>query len=204
MKILNKGFARLLGASILLVATSGAVQAAGDAAAGEQKAFTCLGCHGVKHYVNTYPTYHVPKLGGQHEAYLIAALKGYRSGERAHATMKANSALLSDQDIDDLAAYFASQGEDKVDTSDDREMPAAAATCSACHGADGNSPVPTNPVLAGQYQSYLEQALKSYRSKDRTNAIMSGFAAALSDDQIKELSAWFASHNSVLKTLEAR
>ncbi len=84
--------------------------AAGDAAAGAQKAYTCLGCHGVKHYVNTYPTYHVPRLGGQHEIYLIAALKAYRSKERSHQTMQANASLLTDQDIEDIAAYFASKG----------------------------------------------------------------------------------------------
>ncbi len=85
------------------------VWAAGNAEAGAQKAYTCLGCHGVMHYVNTYPTYHVPKLGGQHEAYLIAALKAYRGGQRSHATMQANAALLTDQDIADIAAYFADQ-----------------------------------------------------------------------------------------------
>jgi len=83
---------------------------AGDAAAGEKKAYTCLGCHGVLHYVNTYPTYHVPKLGGQHKDYLVDALKAYRSKKRSHGTMQANANLLSDEDIDDIAEYFASQG----------------------------------------------------------------------------------------------
>lgn len=83
---------------------------AGDAAAGEKKAYTCLGCHGVLHYVNTYPTYHVPRLGGQHEEYLITALKAYRAKTRAHGTMQANANLLTDEDIADIAAYFASQG----------------------------------------------------------------------------------------------
>jgi len=83
---------------------------AGDAAAGEKKAYTCLGCHGVLHYVNTYPTYHVPKLGGQHKDYLVAALKAYRSKNRTHGTMQANAGLLSDEDIEDIAEYFASQG----------------------------------------------------------------------------------------------
>lgn len=82
----------------------------GDAAAGEKKAYTCLGCHGVLHYVNTYPTYHVPKLGGQHQDYLIAALLAYRNKERPHGTMQANAGLLSDEDIADISAYFASQG----------------------------------------------------------------------------------------------
>ncbi|MCL4150735.1 UNVERIFIED_CONTAM: hypothetical protein GTU68_010584 [Idotea baltica] len=83
---------------------------AGDADEGEKKAYTCLGCHGVLHYVNTYPTYHVPRLGGQHKEYLIAALKAYRAKTRAHTTMQANAALLSDEDIEDIAEYFASQG----------------------------------------------------------------------------------------------
>jgi len=84
--------------------------AAGDAAAGGDKAYTCLGCHGIKHYVNTYPTYHVPRIAGQHEAYLISALQAYRSKTRSHPTMQANAALLSDQDIEDIAAWFAAQG----------------------------------------------------------------------------------------------
>lgn len=83
---------------------------AGDAAEGEKKAYTCLGCHGVLHYVNTYPTYHVPRLGGQHADYLIAALKAYRDKSRSHVTMQANAGLLTDEDIADIAAYFASQG----------------------------------------------------------------------------------------------
>lgn len=84
--------------------------AEGDAAVGAEKAHTCLGCHGVKHYVNTYPTYHVPRIAGQHQAYLVAALQAYRSKTRSHPTMQANANLLSDQDIQDIAAWFASQG----------------------------------------------------------------------------------------------
>ncbi len=75
-----------------------------------------------------------------------------------------------------------------------------AATCAACHGADGVSQIPTNPILAGQYPSYLEHALKSYRSGSRQNAIMAGFAAQLSDQDIKDLAAWFASQEGPLQT----
>lgn len=74
------------------------------------------------------------------------------------------------------------------------------ATCAACHGADGNSTVETNPKLAGQYESYLVQALKSYRNGSRQNAIMSGFASALSDQDIEDLAAWFSSQPPVLST----
>ncbi len=78
---------------------------------------------------------------------------------------------------------------------------AASATCAACHGADGNSSVPTNPILAGQYESYLIHALKAYRSGERQNAIMSGFAAALSDKDIADLAAYFSSQKSALQTV---
>lgn len=81
---------------------------------------------------------------------------------------------------------------------------AASATCAACHGADGNSTVSTNPKLAGQYESYLIQALKSYRSGARQNATMSGFASALSDQQIADLAAYFSSQESSLQTVVER
>lgn len=85
----------------------GAAQAAGDPAEGAKKAKTCLGCHGVVGYRNAYPTYHVPKLGGQHPEYLVAALKEYASGTRKHLTMQVQARSLSEQDMQDIAAYFA-------------------------------------------------------------------------------------------------
>ena len=60
--------------------------------------------------MNVYPTYHVPRIAGQHAEYLISALQSYRGKQRAHPTMQANAGLLSDQDIEDIAAWFASQG----------------------------------------------------------------------------------------------
>ncbi len=94
----------IAGMSLLAASTAGA----GDPDAGAQKAETCMGCHGVPHYVNTYPTYHVPRLGGQHEAYIVAALKAYKEKQRSHETMHANAASLSDEDIADIAAYLSS------------------------------------------------------------------------------------------------
>jgi len=82
--------------------------AAGDVEVGREKSYTCTGCHGIPAYNNTYPTYHVPKLGGQNFDYIVSALKAYRAGERPHATMRAQAASLSDQDIDDIASYFVS------------------------------------------------------------------------------------------------
>lgn len=83
-----------------------AAQAGGDAAAGQQKAATCAACHGA---TGVSPTPMFPTLAGQHESYLAIALKQYRDGERKNATMAPMAAALSDQDIKDLAAFFASQ-----------------------------------------------------------------------------------------------
>ncbi len=83
-----------------------AAAAALDAEAGRQKASMCLGCHGIPGYRNAYPTYPVPKLGGQHAEYIVSALKAYQSGERTHPTMRAVASTLSEQDMADLAAYF--------------------------------------------------------------------------------------------------
>ena len=81
---------------------------AGDPEAGKIRSYTCTWCHGIPGYKNVYPTYHVPKIGGQNEPYLVAALKAYRDGDRNHDTMELQAQALSDEDIADIAAYFAS------------------------------------------------------------------------------------------------
>lgn len=95
----------LLGGA-LAVAASGAM-AAGDPERGKKLAESCMGCHGIPSYTNVYPTYRVPKLAGQHAEYLVAALQAYKKGERSHKTMQAQAASLSDQDMADIAAFFA-------------------------------------------------------------------------------------------------
>jgi cytochrome c553 len=97
---------RCAAAALALLAAQ-AVPAAGNPDAGRTKANTCMGCHGIPGYSNAYPTYRVPKLGGQAPEYLAAALKAYKSGERPHKTMQAQATSLSDQDIEDIAAYLA-------------------------------------------------------------------------------------------------
>lgn len=76
----------------------------------------------------------------------------------------------------------------------------AAQVCAACHGPEGNKPTaPENPILAGQHQDYLAKALKDYKTGKRNNAIMKGFAASLSNQDIADLAAWFASQKSNLR-----
>jgi cytochrome c553 len=78
----------------------------GDAAAGKQLTYTCQGCHGVTGYKNAYPSYHVPRIGGQSEQYLLNALTEYKKGSRKHPTMQAQAQSFSDQDIANIAAYL--------------------------------------------------------------------------------------------------
>jgi len=106
MKIRNS---IMVGAAALMLVSSAAVLADGDAAAGKQKTAMCQGCHGIPGYKTAFPvTYSVPKIGGQHAAYIVKALQGYKSGDRTHPSMRAIAAGLTDQDMADLPAYYAS------------------------------------------------------------------------------------------------
>lgn len=80
----------------------------GDIERGRQLTYTCQGCHGVRGYENAYPSYHVPKIGGQSEAFLVNALTAYRNGERQHPTMQAQAESFSEADIADIAAFISS------------------------------------------------------------------------------------------------
>ena len=96
-----------IGLASVLSAALPALAADGNAAAGKLKDSTCQGCHGIPDYRTAFPdVYSVPKIGGQHAAYIVKALQAYKSGERNHPTMKAIAATLSDQDMADLAAFY--------------------------------------------------------------------------------------------------
>jgi cytochrome c553 len=181
------------------------VQAAGNAENGKLKFATCVGCHGIPGYNNVYPTYHVPRLGGQHAEYLVIALKAYQAGDRKHPTMHAN-AQLSEQDMADIAAYVAKlppYAEERPPVKGNAEAgQKKAEVCAACHGKDGNgvkeAPNPTFPRLAGQHEDYLRKALQDYKSGERKNAIMSGMAQPLTEQDQADLAAYFASREKGL------
>jgi cytochrome c553 len=175
----------------------------GDAKHGKAISYTCLGCHGIEGYKNAYPMYSVPKLEGQHPEYLAAALQEYRSGDRAHITMHAQASTLSDQDIADIAAYFA--GKPLVSQGKPAGTPPQAATlCVSCHGQDGVSIAPTYPSLAGQHEDYLERAIDEYRKGGRKNPIMKGFAATLKDEDIDVIARYFAREQHPTLSTESR
>ncbi len=180
-------------AAALLTVAATVGHAEGDIVRGEQLAYTCLGCHGIEGYRNAYPSFRVPKLGGQTTAYMVTALQGYRDGSRKHTTMNAQAQSMTDQDIEDVSAYLATLGAETV-AAGGSTAPAfdKAATCVACHGPNGISVQPMWPTLAGQHEDYLVHALKQYRDGGRQNAVMMPLAAGLTDTDIKLLAKYYA------------
>src|SRR6202041_2437627 len=192
-------------AATALTGLSLGAHAAGDPAKGEMKFYTCYGCHGIANYRNAYPDYSVPKLRHQNAEYLVAALQEYRDGTRPHATMHAQASSLSDQDIEDIAAYLQGADPVKPGVPAPGKTPKQVAACVACHGENGlgvEGPLtPKPPVLAGQHVDYLEQALTSYRNGRRKNAVMDSMAQLLtSDEDVKIAAAYFAVQKSPLAT----
>ena len=193
-----------LGTWLSLSWTLGA-HAEGDPALGEKKFYTCYGCHGLENYRNAYPDYTVPRLRHQHAAYIVAALQEYRSGDRPHATMHAQAASLSDQDMEDIAAYLQGAEPTKPSAAVSGKVPTQVAACVACHGENGlgvEAPLTPKPaVLAGQHVDYLEQALAAYRNGRRKNVVMAGMAQLLtSDEDVRIAAAYFANQASPLAT----
>ena len=140
-------------------------QAAGDAERGKQIGYTCLGCHGIENYKNVYPTYSVPKLVGQHAEYIVAALKEYRGKQRSHGTMYAQASSLSDQDMEDVAAYLAGAVLPAGAPPNGTPPQKVTELCSACHGANGVGITGDYPTLAGQHADYLARALVEYQQR---------------------------------------
>ena len=183
-------------AAVIGLATIGTVQAAGDAEAGKAKAASCAACHGPDGN-SMAPSF--PKIAGQHADYLVKQLQEYKSGERKDATMNGMAAPLSEQDMADLAAYFASQeatvgkaAEDKVELGQTLYRAGNAASgvsaCAGCHGPAGNgNPMAKFPSLSGQHADYTAMQLKNFRAGARANdagSMMRGIAKKMTDAEI--------------------
>lgn len=188
---------------------------AGTAAAGEKKAAMCIGCHGIPEYQASFPeVYRVPKIGGQNARYIASALSQYRKGDRKHPTMRSIAGSLTDQDIADLAEFYATAAKvAPVPAALQGAMPGNVAAalqkgnCASCHGANFSAPIdPSYPKLAGQHADYLYIALREYQTDKnpqvgRNNAVMVGMSRVLSHDEAKLLAGYFASLPSELKTV---
>lgn len=194
--------AALAALALALSWTATDARAQGDAEAGRLIGKTCTGCHGIDRYRNAYPSYHVPRLGGQNPVYIESSLNAYRAGKRDHPTMKAHSQSLSDQDILDLTAWLARIETVKgVATEEELAAIIEVPVCTQCHGANPTAATPDTPILAGQHEDYLAQSLKQYQDGSRVGSVMTGFAATLSDDDIEAVSRYYAAHPGLM-TLE--
>jgi cytochrome c553 len=164
---------------------------AADATAGAEKAAICAGCHGPNGKSSNAQW---PNLAAQQSAYLAAQLKAFKSGSRANSMMQSMAANLNDQDIDNLAAYFASQPPAKAggDPALAKTGAEKAGMCLGCHGdqGQGNAEIPR---LAGQHPSYLVTQLKNFKSGARQNSHMQAMANTLSEDDMKVLAAYLGS-----------
>jgi cytochrome c553 len=189
----------------------------GDAAAGKTKSAPCAACHGPDGN-SAAPTF--PKLAGQNERYLIKQIHDIKSGARSVPAMAGQTDNLSDQDIADIAAFFASQ-KGSVNQANkelatrgevifragirDKGVPA----CSACHAPDGAGNAPAGfPHLGGQHADYIATQLKAYRTAADDDAIgrketagrsndgdtkpMRGVAAHLSDNDIAAVASYIS------------
>ena len=196
----------------------------GDAGAGGKKVAMCIGCHGLPGYQSSFPqVYKVPKIAGQNAKYIVAALNGYKSGDRKHPSMRGVAASLSDQDIADVAAYYEAlgKGTTAAPVPETPEAPPTAlkakvAACEACHGKNFNNTVdPANPRLAGQYADYLLVSLKAYMTDHnprigRASVIMKGMIApevdgkkkpVFSNVELTQLAEYLAGLPGELKTV---
>jgi cytochrome c553 len=196
--------------------TAHAQEIKGNAKDGANKNAMCIGCHGIVGYQASFPEIHkVPMISGQGAPYIVAALTAYKKGERKHPTMRGIAESLTDQDMADLAAYYATSGvvagaappnkptgaSDRITKLLNRE----GAVCASCHGDNLSSDVPAFPKIAGQHSDYLFVALKAYKVEGnskvgRDNAIMAGVAKNFTNAELKELANYIGSLPGDLKT----
>ncbi len=192
--------ASILALGFISLASIQAVAQAANVEAGKNAFETCRGCHSSVGASNVYPTYYVPKVGGQVAAYTVAALTAYKTSNRPHRTMMANTYDFSEQKIEDIAAYLATEADGSTrgianggDAQNGKEL---AASCVACHNGDTNEGA-TNPVLAGQHANYMERAMQEYQSGARKSALMQSMVQGLSKDEIKDIAAYFTSQKGL-------
>lgn len=193
-----------LSAALIAALYVSPVNAAGDAAAGQGKSAVCAACHGGdgKAILGTYPN-----LAGQHASYIAKQLTDYRDGNRVNALMTGQAANLTDQDIEDLAAYYSAM--DKIQGVAAEEnlqegmniyrggiTAAGVAACSACHGpaGDGNGPAAW-PMVSGQNAEYTADQLRYFRSGERANdpaSMMRGVSKRMTDAEITAVANYIA------------
>jgi cytochrome c553 len=176
----------------------------GDPVAGREKSQLCQGCHG-EYGISTEPL--IPKLAGQYGNYIAKEVRNYQAGTRSHQIMNAMAATIAnDEDLADIAAYFASQDKMKGDGSADNpigkelflhgDTSKMRLACVNCHGVKGKGLEPKIsmfPVIGGQHKDYIRRQLVNFRDGYRTNSpngIMNRIADSLTDSEIASLAEY--------------
>jgi cytochrome c553 len=218
---MNKLLTTMFALAVACVTVSAQAQkVTGNADNGGKKIAMCVGCHGIVGYQASFPEIHkVPMIAGQSATYIVAALNAYKGGDRKHPTMRAIAASLSDQDIADLAAYYAQLGLKEGDAPPPAAGKAPSASvqalidrdaqnkCTTCHGANFNTPNDgTVAKLAGQHADYLYVTPKAYKNDNhpmvgRANGVMSGQAKKFTTTELKDLASYISSLPGELKTV---
>ncbi|MEX0960792.1 MAG: c-type cytochrome [Burkholderiales bacterium] len=178
---------------------------AGDASKGETIAGKiCMACHGTE---GTSPLPANPNIAGQHEAYILKQLRDYRSGARENAIMAGMIAGLSDDDMRNVAAFYASRNPSRLAATDkDRaaagrrlyrggDLEKGIAACSGCHSPSGAGIPKQYPRIAGQHAEYTTAQLMAFRSGQRANdenEMMRIIASRLSDQEIAALAEYLS------------
>lgn len=190
-----------------VAASEASVAARGDADAGQAKSALCGSCHGADG--NSAIAIN-PKLAGQNAKYLVKQLQDFKSGARPGQTMAAMVGNLSDQDMEDLAAYYASQtitlGGANAETVETAESiyragvkDLSSAACSACHGPTGaGNDLAGFPSLSGQHEEYTLQQLKDFRSGVRgndNNGMMRTVVERLTDKELEAIASYVSGLN---------
>ena len=177
----------------------------GDPVAGEVKSQLCQGCHGAKGN-STEPL--IPKLAGQYSLYIAKELRNYQTGVRTHQIMNAMSATVSDDDLADISAYFASQkkmsGHSPSENTFGKQLflngdrSRGVIGCVNCHGVNGKGKLPGSamfPVIGGQHKDYLYLQILNFRQGERTNSasgVMNKLTQLLSDTEIDALADYIS------------
>lgn len=206
----------LLSVGIALAAGSASAQDGGSAEAGRAKAAACLGCHGPdgNSLADAWP-----KIAGQLPQYIAKQLLDFKTGRRSNDQMSPIVAALSDQDIRDLAAFYAAQdvnvAEGRAETLAQGERiylkgagrgPSTVTACVGCHGQSGEGnrdwsavyarpPTVLAPAIGSQHPAYLVSQLQAYRAKTRSNdvgQVMRNIASRMSEDDINAVAQYVA------------
>ncbi|OYX40557.1 MAG: cytochrome C [Rhodobacterales bacterium 32-67-9] len=175
-----------LGAVLCAGATLANGDLPGDPVSGKRLAGQCRTCHGIDGYAKI-PV--APHIGGETAGYITRQLTAFRGGTRVNEMMSVVAAGLTDPQIADLAAWYASQ---QATATLLAEAAAAPPLCVTCHGADGIGRTGDVPNLAGESNIYIDTQLKAFRSGKRVHEVMTTIAADLSDDEIRAAADWYA------------